>query len=229
MNWKDHPFVVAVASSVATITVVATLVFTAIIPTWLRSKDNDIAAQEARIRDLQAQMRDLQNEPARLKGELEGLTGQVRRLETENLKLRRDLDKLSPDSLFSVDDVYPRGFRAVRIGDRIDVVSRVYGLDAEIKDEEGWISVRFKKAQLFTGMAYYYNERASVKTVTHILFHFQNEGGRMFNDLKQQLIDKYSQTAMTEITRRGKKQLVWSGIQNHTLELGDGTFSISSK
>lgn len=220
MSWKENPFAVAVTTCVATLTVAATIVFTAVIPTWLKAKDNEIAAQQTQIGNLQM-------EPTRLKAELEGMAGQLRKIETENLKLRRDLDRVSQDSLFSLDDVYPRGFRAVKIGDRIDVVSQVYAAEAEVKDMEGWISVTFKKGSLFSAITYYYDEGAKVKTVKHILFHFQDDGGQTLNLLKGQLIDKYSETTMTEITKRGEKQLVWSGIQNHTLELANRRFHIS--
>src|SRR5438876_11627658 len=132
MNWKDHPLVVATAAIVGT----TILMFTAVIPTWDKAKDNQIAA--------------LKTEPTRLKNELTDLRDQLHRMESENVKLRRDLDRLSPDSLFSLDDVYPKGFRAVRIGDRIDLLEKVYGSEAEIEDEGSWVSVKPKKLHLFT-------------------------------------------------------------------------------
>lgn len=220
MSWQENPFAVAVTTCVTTIAISATIVFTAVIPTWLKSKENEIAAQQAQILSLQA-------EPTKLKSEREELTGQLRKMETENLKLRRDLDRVTPDSLFSLDDVYPRGFRAVRIGDRIDLVSQVYGADGDITDSEGWISVRFKKPGLFSTIAYYYDEQAKVKTVTSILFQFGGLDSKSFDLLKEQLISNYSETAMKEETKRREKKLVWSGIQNHTLELAPRSFHIS--
>src|SRR5260370_31136210 len=114
MSWKDHPLAVAAGTAAAT----TALFFTAIIPTWTKLKDNEIAT--------------LKTEPARLKSERDDLSGQLRRMESENLKLRGDLDRLSSDSLFSLDDVYPRGFRSVRIGDRLDLLAKVYGSEAEL-------------------------------------------------------------------------------------------------
>lgn len=224
---------VATVSIAATTIIILTVMFTAVIPTWLRSKDNEIAAKQAEIAALDARMVNLEAEPTRLKAELEGLGGHMRKVESENIKLRRDLDRLSHDNLFSVDDVYPRGFRSVRIGDRIDVVSQVYAAEAAIKDEYDWISVKFKKPHPFSSAAYYYDQNAKVKTVRSIMFLFgdplfRDGGGATFDMLKQQLIDKYSETTMQEITRRGAKALVWSGIQNHTLELTNRSLSISS-
>src|SRR2546423_2858406 len=55
-SWKDHPVVVAATTFVATIT----LVFTAVIPTWLQRKENEVA-------DLKTQVQSLAAEPTTLK------------------------------------------------------------------------------------------------------------------------------------------------------------------
>jgi hypothetical protein len=231
MSWKDHPLAVASVSIAGTTALILTVMFSAVIPTWLRSKDNEIAAKEAQIGDLNGRMVNLEAEPTRLKNELGELGGQLKKMESENIKLRRDLDKLSTDKLFSMDDVYPRGFRGVRIGDRIDLVTQVYGGEAVIKDEYDWITVLFKKPHPFSSIAYYYDQNAKVKTVRSILFVFGNlfgsSGDATFNMLKQQLIDTYSEAAMKEISRRGEKVLVWSGIQKHTLELTNHSLGIN--
>ncbi len=207
-TWKDHPLVVATVAIVGT----TYLMFTAVIPTWLREKDNEIAT--------------LKTEPTRLKNELDDVSGQLRRMESANVKLRRDLDRLSPDSLFSLDDVYPKGFRAVRIGDRIDLLKEVYGSEA-VEDEGSWVSVNLKNPQLFSQITYYYDENARLKTVTFILFQFNNKDGRTFDLLKQQLIDKYGFPKLKEGKGRWRKsELEWSGVNKHVIRLGDGTLHI---
>jgi len=209
MSWKDHPLAVAAATAAATTAVF----FTAIIPTWMKLKDNEIET--------------LKTEPTRLKSELDDIRGQLQRTEAENLKLRRDLDRLSPESLFSIDDVYPRGFRSIRIGDRLDLLAKVYGSEANLEDEDHWISVKFRKPKLFSEITYYYDADAKLKTVTFILFFFDNKNGRTFDLLKQQLIDRYGQSKMKEVkSSRHKIELEWSGINNHIIRLGDGTLHI---
>jgi len=210
-NWRDHPL--AVAAIVVAGTII--LMVTAIFPIWDKEKDNQIA--------------ELKVEPTKLKNELDGLRSERNRLESENLKLRRDLDRLSPDKLFSLDDVYPKGFRAVRIGDRIDLLAKVYGAEADIIEDEspGWISVKFKNPHVFSQITYYYYAQATSKKITMILFHFDNKDGRTFDMLKQQLIDTYSQSKMKEVENwRHKTELQWSGINKHVITLGDGTLHI---
>jgi hypothetical protein len=209
-NWKDRPLAVAAITVAGTII----LMVTAVIPIWDKEKDNQIA--------------ELKTEPTKLKNELGDLRGQLDRMESENLKLRRELDRLSPDSLFSLDDVYPKGFRSVMIGDRIDLLKKVYGSEAEIEDEGSWASVKLKNPQLFSQITYYYDENARLKTVTAILFHFDNQDGRTFELLKQQLIDKYGSSKMKEVKNwRHQIEFQWSGISKHAVQLGNGTLYIN--
>ncbi len=208
-NWKDQPLAVAAITVAGTII----LMVTAVIPIWDKEKDNQIA--------------ELKSEPTKLKNELDSLRGQLDRMVSENLKLRRDLDRLSPDSLFSLDDVYPKGFRSVRIGDSIDLLRKVYGSEADIVEDEspGWIAVKLKNPHLFSQITYYYY--APQRTVTMILFLFDNKDGHTFDMLKQQLIDKYSQSKMKEEKNwRHKTELKWSGINKHNVTLGNGTLHI---
>src|SRR5260370_21077137 len=210
-NWKDQPLALAAIAVAGTII----LMVTAVIPIWDKEKDNQIA--------------ELKVEPTRLKNELDGLRGERNRLESENLKLRRDLDRLSPDKLFSLDDVYPKGFRSVRIGDRVDLLAKVYGAEADIVEDESpaWISVKFKNRQGFSQITYYYYAQATSKKITMILFHFDNKNGRTFDMLKQQLIDTYGQSKMKEVENwRHKTELQWSGINKHVITLADGTLHI---
>jgi hypothetical protein len=211
-NWKDRPLAVAAISAAGT----ALFMVTVVIPIWDKEKDNQIA--------------ELKTEPTKLKNELGDLRGQLNRMESENLKLRRDLDRLSPDSLFSLDDVYPKGFRSIRIGDRTDLITKVYGSepDVAVEDEGSWISVDFKNPRPFSSITYYYDEGARLKTVSFIVFRFDNKDGQTFQMLKQQLIDKYSQSKMREVkgVRRNTTELEWSGINKHVVRLGDGALHI---
>lgn len=210
MSWKDSPIAVATISIVGT----ATFMIVVVLPIWLQSKDNKIATLSA--------------EPTNLKARVADLTAQLQAMESANLRLRQQLDRLSPHSIFSIDDVYPRGFRSVRIGDRTDLIATVYASDVTISEDDGpWISVNFRKPNLFSAVTYYYDQDAHLKTVTSILFHFDNEDGRTFDLLKQELIDRYGQSKMKEIkTYHKKTDLEWSGVNKHVIKLGDGTYSV---
>ena len=52
----------------------------------------------------------------------------------------------------------------MRIGDRIDLVYKIYAQDTAIKDENGWLAVSLNKPQLFRELVYYYDESVAVKT-----------------------------------------------------------------
>lgn len=180
MSWKEHPTGIAVTAFAATLTFCVTVV----IPIWDKEKDNEIAS--------------LKREPTALKAELDKLKAQIELIESENQKLRRDLDRVDPTSLFSTDNVYPRGFREVRIGDRISLLAKVYEGRGSIQDEDDWVSVELKSPGMFTRVTYYYDKDAPVKTVTHVLFHFNGPFSETFKTLKQALIEKYGQLQMKE-------------------------------
>ena len=115
MDWKDHPLAIATITCAAT----ATFMVVVVIPIWTQSKDNEIAT--------------LRTQPTQLRAELKRVTDQLAMIEKENMTLRRQVDKLSPDEMFSVDDAYPKAFRSVRIGDRVEVINEAFGKDADIK------------------------------------------------------------------------------------------------
>jgi Tfp pilus assembly protein FimV len=222
MNWKDHPFAIAVTASVATLMVVATVVFTAIIPTWLKAKENEVSALQAQVEDLQKQISELQAKPAQEQKEREALVAKLRELETENIKLRRALDRGDQENLFSVDDVYPKGFRAVRIGDRIEVITQAYKDSADVKDEDDWVSVRLKNPEFCSMITYYYNDTAAIKTVVSVLFHLRVAQVEL---VKTQLIKKYDLPS-SETTKHSVKQSRWM-VQGRTLVLSsDGRLQI---
>src|ERR1043166_5337601 len=66
MSFKDHPLAIAVVSCVGTATFAITVLFTAVIPTWSESKQNEIAR-------LNLQLQNLQTEPATIRAQLENL------------------------------------------------------------------------------------------------------------------------------------------------------------
>lgn len=220
MNWKDHPIAIAVASALTTVTICTTLVFTAIIPTWLKSKDNEIAA-------LQEQLRQLETEPHKLTARVDKLSEQLRAAESENITLRRSLEKTDPDS-FGPDSVYPRGFRGVKIGDRIDLISKVYADHATVSDKEGWVNVVFKEEQPFSTISFFYEESAEVRKVTAILFQWSNTSKpNVFPMLRQQLLDKCGQTTFQEERKHGMNHATWSNANGYAIDLKEGLLSLN--
>lgn len=180
-------------------------------PIWDRMKDNEIAS--------------LREEPKQLRAKLDGITKQIDQVEAENQTLRVDLDKLRPDDLFSLDDYYPRGFRAVRIGDRIDLVHKIYAQDAAITDHNGWLSVTLNKPELCRSLTYYYDESAAVKTVTSMLFHLH----RSFDSIREQLLQKYGAKAIHEDQKHGSPTLKWSDGKKTEFELSPAALHIRPK
>jgi hypothetical protein len=188
-----------------------TFCFTIVMPIWDRIKDNEIAT--------------LREEPKQLKAKLNGITAQLDQVEAENQKLRVDLDKLRPGDLFSLDDYYPHGFRRVRIGDRIELVYKIYTQEATIEDKKGWLTVALNKPQLFKDLVYYYDDSAAVKPVTNIVLNL-NWQPNSFATIRQQLLEKYGAKAIHEDAKHGSPTLTWTDGKKTSFELNEAWLRI---
>ena len=207
MNWKHHPLAVPILIFAGTMT----FCFTIVMPIWDRIKDNEIAT--------------LREEPKQLKAKLNGITAQLDQVEAENQKLRVDLDKLRPGDLFSLDDYYPHGFRRVRIGDRIELVYKIYTPEATIEDKKGWLTVALNKPQLFKDLVYYYDNSAAVKPVTNIVLNL-NWQSNSFATIRQQLLEKYGAKAIHEDAKHGSPTLTWTDGKKTSFELNEAWLRI---
>ena len=207
MTWKRHPLAVPILTFAGTMT----FCFTIVMPIWDRIKDNEIAT--------------LREEPNQLRARLDGVTRQLDQVEAENQKLRVDLDKLRPGDLFSLDDYYPRGFREMRIGDRIDLVYKIYAQDTAIKDENGWLAVSLNKPQLFRELVYYYDESRRSEDRHEYAFSIK----RQLDTIREQLLQKYGAKAIHEDRKHGSPTLTWSDGKKTNFELSGASLQIQPK
>jgi hypothetical protein len=240
VNWKDHPVVIAVIASVGTFTVGSTIVSQFVIPTWLQLKDNQIALQKTQIENFESEIHKLKerldSEPKVLQSEVAKLRLQLQMSESDNIKLRQDLDSLDPDSLFAASNVYPRGFRTVRIGDDIDTIRRSYPKDVEIKDHRHlFLSVTLNNTpELFNHITYYYGDPSNLTSgntkILHILFQPTKRGKAAFDLIKNALVAKYGDRIMSVEKDPDDEgtMYVWPDVLGYRLRLDEmGTYHIS--
>ena len=110
-EWKAHPVIVALISGAA----VAVFMLQFIVPIFLKERDVEIA--------------DLKKQVVALPGALEN----VATLGRENKDLKMKVQELLTENVFSFDDVYPKGYRTVRIGDPLAKARELrpsHGIDA---------------------------------------------------------------------------------------------------
>jgi hypothetical protein len=91
-NWKDHPVIAAAVIFGAAVA----FFWNFILPRYVKDRELQIAEINKRIEPLEKSVREQSSELNRLK--------------------QRNLE-LSKENIFSTEDVYPKGFRQVRIGD----------------------------------------------------------------------------------------------------------------
>lgn len=242
MNWKDHPVIIAVVASVGTFTVGSTIVSQFVIPTWLQLKDNQIALQKTQIENFESEIHKLkerlESEPKALQSEVAKLSAQLQMSESDNIKLRQDLDNLDPDALFAATNVYPRGFRAVRIGDDIGMVRRTYTKDVEIDEfPRLYVSVTPKDtSQIFYSITYYHGDLSNLNSgktkIFQVLFQPQERGKTTFDLIKAALVAKYGDKTTTvrkDVTGK-KTEYVWPDVLGYELSLDEeGLYNIRMK
>jgi hypothetical protein len=202
-EWKAHPVIVALISGAATLGVVVPLFFTVVIPTWMKEKDVEIA-------ELKRQLVSLPQ-----------VTEAASKLDKENKELKVRIQEMSKENMFSTEDVYPKGYRAVRVGDPIAMVNEPYA-GKTITDEDGWLSVKTDDA-VFPSIIYYYGRDAKRgKTVTHIIF--QTDLKEETEELiRRQLAEKYGAEKMKETPKR-----YWelSNVLGYDLKLNPISYTI---
>lgn len=238
MSWKDSPGIVAVVSGSATTIFVITICFTVIIPTWLKSKEFQIEQLNRKIGGLQEIEKERSKEVSELK-----LTLNIRKQEykkeidkisneynQEILKLKNNISelqesnkKLSLENIFSVEDVYPKGYRMVRIYDPTSRISEVYK-NQKIEKLDSWISVQLD-GELVRDVTYYYVKYKGKEIITHILF-FLSEENAPQELIYDQLVEKFGVKNATFVESNKKNEWHFNNILQHNLEVGDGTYII---
>jgi hypothetical protein len=209
-NWKEHPVVVAAAAASAAILFTITIFSTVVIPTMVKDKDLQIAELTKRIEPMEKSV----NEAA---ARVAATADELKVLKQRNLELSRE-------NLFSTDDVYPKGFRKVRIGDPTTKIWDVYP-KKDVRDESDrtgdWISVKVS-GEFIREVTYYYKNVKGKQVVSGILFLFDTGSTPL---IKAQLVEKYGDRLQRE------KPSSWVlTVLGHDLTLWDsGGYSLRLK
>lgn len=161
-DWKDSPLYVATVVAVGTASVVTAVFTQVVIPT----KEQDLSNQ---LKQLQLANTDLTNKAS-------ALVASAKVAEVERKKVQSDLDatknklkETALNNLFSVGNPYPSGLRAVRVGESVTNVSRLFGQALIKKEEDGAITIK-DPSGVFHEVSYYFSSDDPRRKITHIAF-----------------------------------------------------------
>jgi hypothetical protein len=206
---KDNPTLIILGVVATVLTISFALFEKLILQPSLKEKDIQIAEQTKQLASIPALEKSLTEakQAASKKDD-----------EIKQLKLRNQ--ELSKENVFSTEDVYPKGYRSVRIGDPIAKVNEAYA-GKTITDEDGWFSVKTDDS-MFPQIDYCYDRNAKRgRIVTYIIFHI---GGSDIQELlRRQLAEKYGSARLIETRKR-----FWelSNVFGYDLELTPVTYTI---
>ena len=227
MSWKDSPGIVAVVSGAAATAFVVTICFTVVIPTWLKSKEFEIEQLNRKIGGLQEIVKQRSEEISKLSSALrerkEEYNREVLDLNGSISELKESNKKLSLENIFSVEDVYPKGYRMVRIFEPISRISEVYK-NKEIEKRNSWFSVKLD-GDLVTQATYYYAKYKEKEIITHVLFHISEENASK-DLIYEQLVEKFGARSAAFVKEDKREEWHFNNILKHNLEVGDGIYVI---
>lgn len=238
MSWKDSPGIVAVVSGSATTIFVITICFSVIIPTWLKSKEFQIEQLNRKIGGLQEIEKERSEKISELTLTLDRrkheydkeidrrnneYNQEILKLNNSISELQESNKKLSLENIFSVEDVYPKGYRMVRIYDPTSRVSEVYK-NKKIEKLDSWISVKLD-GDLVREVTYYYVTYKGKEIITHILF-FLSEENAPKKLIYDQLVEKFGVKNATFVENNKINEWHFNNTLKHNLEVGDGIYVI---
>lgn len=208
MSWKDHPVIVAAVSAAATVA----FCVTTLLPIWTK-------VQENRVENLAVELDSL-------KKNLDIANADADRYRKQNIAL-------TTDTLFIPSDLYPRGFRDIRIGDPIEKVLSKYK-NVKKESRNNWYSAKIDDSAFFDRATYYFDDEASRRVVTLILIFFKD---RVADDVETSPQQVAVQNQIRSICPNAKfeaKQKKFSppvisvtGCGKVTAEIGPDTYTIS--
>ncbi|MEH2513425.1 hypothetical protein V1291_004779 [Nitrobacteraceae bacterium AZCC 1564] len=170
-TWKDHPVVIAALSCAAGIAFAHQFIF----PAMTASLQNEIA-------DLKKQVSDAGISKERIKS-----------LEEKLKKSEADAASAQAANMFSLQNPYPMGLGALKLGDSLDAIERSFP-GAEIEKKSGYWSVKNPTSQ-YSDATYFFDRRAQNKRVRSIMFFLKANAPNRF--LQSKLTDALGQPTIS--------------------------------
>lgn len=159
-HWRDHPIVIAALAAVGTFTVTSYTFKEIIIPTQIAGM------------------------PALMQKVTEFEDTNAKQAEQINF-LRKSLESIQHQSLFTAKDPFPASLGAVRLDQSIELLEAAFPSTNIKKNDEFW-SVDFGFGVVSRGV-YYFDEKS--QKVTHVMFWLSEDGERSRSFLHDRLVD----------------------------------------
>ena len=161
-SWKDNPVIVAAGTASATLTATIAVFLQVVLPTREVDLKNRIVSHEATLAKVQAS---LTGREAELREAQAKLVASERHATTLHSELRLALTA----QLFSANDPYPNGLRAVRVGESADAVRKAYPNATTAKADDGVVILK-DHHPVFSTVNYFYDADDQKKLISHIVF-----------------------------------------------------------
>jgi hypothetical protein len=217
VDYKAHPIFVGAAAVVAT----AVFFLQIVLPIMTARVNNQAADLETKVEQLKSQQTTFDGRASETKQALLSAKHDVLVARQERDQALEKLKALQLKDSFSGDDIYPAGWRKVRIGDTQALLEDSFP-NVEKKSRSFW-SVIDDTQPLFTDATYYFDllDKTKNQQITHILMFFARDSGQAttataHNVAVQLLSERFGSPKETVDEDSGAKQLVW---MEHTYKI----------
>ncbi|GAB3757279.1 hypothetical protein GCM10028796_01160 [Ramlibacter monticola] len=161
-SWKESPLVVATAAVSGKLTATIAVFLQVVLPTREAELKNEITELTKAQTRVQAKLDEKDSE---LKSVQANLVATKARADSLQAELRVALTS----QLFNANDPYPNGLRAVRVGERIDAVPKMYP-KATIDRSTNGVLVLKDYHPTFSTVSFFFDESDANRQITHIAF-----------------------------------------------------------
>ncbi len=217
LSLKDHPIFIVLGFCAATAAATAAVYVKLVIP-------YQVKVLEVQVADFTRQLASMPN-TEKMVAEKDA---SIAKLREEIASLKQRSLELTKENIFSADDVYPKAFRRVRIGDLFSKLEENYpGMVSKADPDDTYATYATLKIDdfFFSSVTYFYDDMSKPHRVTQILFHLNS--GISPQELSKapnpatinQLLDEgsrgYAGALKTQLTERyglgkaGKRETTW--------------------
>ncbi len=222
MSWKDSPIVVGAITAVSTTLFVLTVTFTAVIPTWTKKYENKTLELSNKVDELKKEMEGYTSVKHSLESKVNELNKLVDRKNKSIAELEYKIRILRKKNVFLNNNVYPYGYREVKIFDSIEKVKKVYQ-GQKIEEFPGWFSVEVD-GPVFGSIAYYFKNTKNGRAITQILFHMVYNDEHIHDIILRQFTDIFGKETTILVNKSEEKERLWIDVNGHNVRIDKNTY-----
>lgn len=175
MAWTDNALVAAATSAAAT----SAFCMTMVVPIWTKSIENNLATAQEDLEEERRKQKEIDEKLASIESVTKPLKDKIASLQSDLAANERklvaanlELELLRTDKMFAEDDLYPAGFRSVRVGNPSKLIFSAYPEQKIERNRDIWITVELR-GPVFDSATFHVRTCEATEVITRASFHLK--------------------------------------------------------